>query len=241
MGGVFVNPKHKNLERFRVYIYVAFVCPILITFHCIHFATTTVSFSETVEILAFMDVSVVVWLMFVWIRSHRQRFVKCYQNILRDGEYVNNEFYQFARQQIIRKLLPVVIFVIGFINGLAFFPVLVAMFTDAKLGSPLTTMAPQHYPWDSSTISGYLFTFSLQILISLISVTVMLSLLFFMIIYWIVIKSHYMILDEKISLLDELEMSISQDVNCKKLAILRRSVMSKKQSDIIRYHQYIIR
>lgn len=238
LSAVYENPKHWIYEKLHFYAYALLMYPTTAYFHITHLATPGISLALVLEIMLYFNLTTTLFMILVWTQVNKQYFVKCYHNIASDDEYVTDEFFSLAEQEI-RQLQPIFVLVFCGIAGFTMLPPLNAMFTDAELGSPSTLIAPPNYPWDSSTQFGYLLTLAFQWTIGLTATATYLSMMLFFSLYWIAMRCHYRIFHRRIAQLDEI--APNTDYRRRKIRDFYHDVMLREQMKLIHYHQFITR
>lgn len=225
---VSLNPKHKTYVKLHFYIYAFLLYPIQAFSHITHLATSRLPMVTALEVLMNLTAVTALLLWFVWVHLRERCFLKCYENISSVIIYNTDEFYCRAEGKI-RKFKIIFFFLCLGIAGTVTGPALTAMFTNAELGTSLTFISPPHFPWRSDTLYGYMFTYFLQCVISLTGLTVPVSVLSFIGLYWIAIHSQYEIFNREIVQLDHLD----EDEHTPP------KLMLQEERNIIQHHRFI--
>lgn len=230
---IYVNPEHKKWEKLYFYTYTIFIFGLNELLYIVYMVQEAKSYGTFIDVLAYNNGALCLYLVLCSAQINRKHFIKCYENVLKANNYVNEEFYQLANEDIRTIFIRIMVVMMVCLAGLSTNPLLIAGFTDEELGSPTTLIAPHKYPWDMSTHIGYAVSILYQGFYCSVAISLFIGMAVFILLNWIVLRSHYKILKRKIERLDD-----TVDIQDKGSKAYRH-VKLEALHDVFRYHRYL--
>lgn len=168
-----------------------------------HLMAEEKSFKNIANVVLYHSGITCLLLMFLSMHLNRGHFIQCYENVTCRNDYIDDYFHKLVETDLYRNMPRCVACVTIIYAGMAFYPILVALCSDAELGSPATLLAPENAIWNQSTLFGYIALVGLQFFSAVIAISVDVSFTCFIGIHGIIIGTLFQVLREKVEDLDE--------------------------------------